>query len=314
MELALVNTRLKDSNRRIKKAIKGLSSLASSFEQSPSVTPKILLSTRQAKHHDSSYRYDDSSKLVDEVQSQVKNRGDLIFYKSLIDNKEAERNYSNLDVIFNRTPIEIKQKILKAEDYNVSELDNVHQIWRKTARAIRILDNRQNESRRVFKNLNASVNIDRDLTDLNSNVNCLQAVSFGNDFEVDDEDFQRALEDDRRAFEEHVKHEHELERKKIELKHTQWIQSEKPRASSVRDQRPMNKVYFNITKSRSPHPSSLGMSKKQKEQYEKQLKVEFEEKSHQIENTLEKRNKYHESLGIFTKEKNKVRLEAKKIH
>mgnify|MGYP003578061357 CR=1 FL=1 len=97
------------------------------------------------------------------------------------------------------------------------------------------------------------------------------------------------------------------------MKHTQWIQSEKPRASSVKSQRPANKIFLNITKTRSPHPASLGMSKKQKEQYEKQLKVEFEEKSHRIEDKLEKRNKYHESLRIFSKESNKVRLEAKKF-
>jgi len=46
-----------------------------------------------------------------------------------------------------------------------------------------------------------------------------------------------------------------------------------------------------MTKARSPHPATLGMPQKQKEQYEKQLKVEFERKSQQIEAQLEKRNK-----------------------
>jgi len=120
------------------------------------VTPKLLLSTKQTRFPHSQYnslRLNDSTQLVDEVQSHVKARHELILQKSMINNDEAETKYSNKEVNFSRTPIEIKQKILKADDYNVSELDNIQQIWRKTARAIKILDSRRNESRRAFKSI-----------------------------------------------------------------------------------------------------------------------------------------------------------------
>jgi len=156
------------------------------------VTPKLLLSTKQTKFPHSqhnSFRQNDSSQLVEEVQSHVRARHELILQKSMIDNEEAETKYSNKDVTFNRTPIEIKQKILKADDYNVSELDNIQQIWRKTARAIKILDNRRNESRRAFKSikilshgcnkiiqvLNSSAHAkDSTLLSDSNNINCLQ--------------------------------------------------------------------------------------------------------------------------------------------
>ncbi len=97
----------------------------------------------------------------------------------------------------------------------------------------------------------------------------------------------------------------------------------KPPRPSAPVQQKLPQVFFQMTRERSPNPAKTRLSTKQKDAYERQLKSELLDKSLEIETKLDKRkqcnpNKFfkphlplvYESMGIFSNEKNKARVDA----
>ena len=110
-----------------------------------------------------------------------------------------------------------------------------------------------------------------------------------------------------------------------QLKKIQMKREEKTKKRSPVPEKPkLPKVFFQVTRERSANPAKTRLTTKQKEYYEKELKSEFHEKSLEIEVKLEKRKKcifyyeinfseiliVYESMGIFSGEKNKERVDA----
>jgi len=93
------------------------------------------------------------SVILDDMKTQIKEREKLLNSKHLINNKEAEMNYIDYDLKFNSHPVEVTQQILKAEDYNVSELDSVQEVWKKTSKAIKLLNEKENQNKRIFRSI-----------------------------------------------------------------------------------------------------------------------------------------------------------------
>lgn len=91
--------------------------------------------------------------LIDELKNQVKDREKILAFRTMVDNREAEKKFINYNLEFQPMTVQTKEEVLKAKDYNLSELDNVQQIWRKTSRALRILEDKQNENRRVLRSI-----------------------------------------------------------------------------------------------------------------------------------------------------------------
>jgi len=91
--------------------------------------------------------------VLDDLKTQIKDREKLLNFRHLRDNKEAAMRYIDYDMKFNSHPVEVTQQILKAQDYNVSELDSVHEIWKKTSKAIKKLNEKENENLRILRSI-----------------------------------------------------------------------------------------------------------------------------------------------------------------
>ncbi len=91
--------------------------------------------------------------LIDELKNQLKGREKALAFRTMVDNREAEKKYINYHLEFQNTTVQTKEEVLKAKDYNLSELDNVQQIWKKTSRALRILEDKQNENIRALRSM-----------------------------------------------------------------------------------------------------------------------------------------------------------------
>lgn len=70
-----------------------------------------------------------------------------------IDCSEAEKHYVDRELEFKPAPVEVKQQILQAEDFNISELDSIYEVWKKTERAIKALDDKEAQKKRFFKSI-----------------------------------------------------------------------------------------------------------------------------------------------------------------
>jgi len=102
-----------------------------------------------------------------------------------------------------------------------------------------------------------------------------------------------------------------LEKKKQEaLRKNQMKNAEKKLPIAASEKPKLPQVFFKMTRERSPNPAKTRLTSKQKEAYEKELKSELLNKSNEIEVKLEKRKKFYESMGIFSGEKNKARVDA----
>jgi len=117
-------------------------------------------------------------------------------------------------------------------------------------------------------------------------------------------------------------------RRRLVTKKPPLAPTEKLRSASLGKAIP-EKKYFQMKRERSPNVQNYGMTRKEKELYEKELKVEMQEKLKKIDERMEKKKKCNifiiakkvlkgffvdfEDFGIFSKEKNEVRLNASKF-
>ena len=95
-----------------------------------------------------------SASIVSEIKNQIRDRESLLYSREMLDNKLARKNYHNREVDFVKLPIDVKQAVLKGKEYNISELDSVQEVWKKTSKAIRSWKDREDQAEREVKRNN----------------------------------------------------------------------------------------------------------------------------------------------------------------
>jgi len=210
-EIETANQNMENSTTKLKKIIRGIATTLSTQVQTTEGSPQMTFRrppTREVTFEDSviddSILYTTPGNLIDELKGQLKDREKFLAFKTMVDNREAEKNYINYDLEFQPATVQTKEEVLKAKDYNLSELDNVHQIWRKTSRAIRILEDKQTEHRRASRNP-FRFKTEASGTDDPTAVHYLQTANFTSNYDFDDQDFMKALKEDEEDLDEIVR-------------------------------------------------------------------------------------------------------------